>query len=170
MLYLGPTPYQDMYGSPSPWAVQRVAVTTTTTDQGRTMFLSDTSEVLLELGVVPGEVRAPNQKLSMLRQQELYARKHPDHDRLVAELVRHLKGEPGLPAFPKIAEDRVPLADNLRVCVSWDDWAGVSETERSVIIHEAYKQARGMPEMLRISVAMGLTPLEAKQRGIDLDG
>jgi hypothetical protein len=95
---------------------------------------------------------------------------HPDHDRFVAELVRHIRNEPGLPAFPKIVEEDVRLSNNLRVYVSWDDWGSVPETERSEIILEAYKQARGVPEMLRISVAMGLTPLEARQLGIDLDG
>ena len=95
---------------------------------------------------------------------------HPDHDKFVAELVHHLSGEAGLPDFPIIVEEDVRLSDNFRVYVSWDDWASVPETERSEIILEAYKQARGMPEVLRISVAMGLTPLEARQLGIDLDG
>jgi len=95
---------------------------------------------------------------------------HPEHDRFVAELVRHLAGESGLPAFPRIVEEDVRLSDNFRVYVSWDEWASVPETERSEIILEAYKQARGVSEMLRISVAMGLTPLEAKQLGLDLDG
>lgn len=95
---------------------------------------------------------------------------HPDHKRLVNELVRHLGGGPGLPAFPKIVEEDVRLSNNFRVYVSWDDWASVPDTERSEIILEAYRQAKGVPEMLRISVAMGLTPLEARQLNIDIDG
>ena len=102
--------------------------------------------------------------------KRLGPKNHPEHDRFVAELARHLTGAPDLPEFPKIVEEEVRLSDNFRVYVSWDDWASVPETERSVIILEAYRQARGMPEMLRISVAMGLTPMEAKQLGIDLDG
>ena len=96
-------------------------------------------------------------------------KQHPDHDKLVAELVRHVRGEPELPAFPKIVEEEVRLADNFRVYVSWNDWASVSETERAEIILEAYKEARGVPAMLRISAAMGLTPLEARQLGLDFD-
>jgi hypothetical protein len=102
--------------------------------------------------------------------KRLGTKDHPDHDRFVAELVRHLNGGPGLPDFPKIVEEDVRLSNNFRVYVSWDDWASVPDTERSEIILEAYNHARGVPEMLRISVAMGLTPLEAKQLGIDLDG
>ena len=102
--------------------------------------------------------------------KRLGPKEHPDHDRLVAELVRHIRDERGLPAFPKIVEEDVRLSDNFRVYVSWDDWASVPDVERSQIILEAYRQARGVHDMLRISVAMGLTPLEARQIGIDLDG
>lgn len=94
---------------------------------------------------------------------------HPNHDQFVAELVRHLKGGENLPEYPKIVEEEVPLSKNFRVYVSWNDWGSVSDQERSEIILEAYQQARGVPEMLRISVAMGLTPLQAKQLDIDLD-
>lgn len=97
------------------------------------------------------------------------SKNHPDHSRFVTELVRHLNNAPDLPAFPKIVEEDVPLSNNVRVYVSWDDWASVSETERSEIILEAYQQARGQAEMLRVSIAMGMTPLEAKQLGMDLD-
>jgi hypothetical protein len=102
--------------------------------------------------------------------KRLGPRSHPQHDHFVAELARHLEGAPNLPAFPKIVEEEVRLSNNFRVYVSWDDWASVPEPERSEIILEAYRQVRGMPEMLRISVAMGMTPLEARQLGIDLDG
>jgi hypothetical protein len=95
---------------------------------------------------------------------------HPSHDLFVAELVRHLRGGEELPEYPKIVEEDVPLSKNFRVYVSWNEWASVSELERSEIILEAYQEAKGVPEMLRISVAMGLTPLQAKQLGIDLDG
>ena len=85
----------------------------------------------------------------------------------VKELLRAGMGIGILPSW--IVEEEVRLSNNFRVYVSWDDWASVPETERSEIILEAYKQAKGVPEMLRISVAMGLTPLEAKQLGVDLD-
>lgn len=99
--------------------------------------------------------------------KRLGAREHPDHNNLVAELVRHLKDEPNLPEFPKIIEEPVRLSSTLRVYVFWDAWGSVPELERSEIILEAYEQARGKQEMLRVSVAMGLTPLEGKQLGIE---
>lgn len=101
--------------------------------------------------------------------KRLGSKDHPAHDRLVSELMRHLNEEPGLPDFPKIFEEDVRLSDNIRVVVAWNDWSSVPETERAEIILEAYKGAKGIPAMLRISSAMGLTPLEAKQLGIELD-
>jgi hypothetical protein len=92
---------------------------------------------------------------------------HPDHDALVAELVRHLKAEPSLPAEPRIVEEEQRLSDSLHVVVYWTRWASVKEEERSAIILDAYEQALGKPQMLKITVAMGLTPMEAKQMGVD---
>ena len=93
---------------------------------------------------------------------------HPDHERLVGELVRHLRDEPNLPALPRIVEEDVRLTSSIRVYVLWDEWQTVSERERSEIVLQAYERARGQAEMLRISVAMGLTPLEAKELAIEL--
>ena len=96
------------------------------------------------------------------------SRQHPEHDALVAELVRHLKPAPDdlLPEFPRIIEERVPLSRALRVLVLWDRWQSVREIERSEIILEAYDQARGREAMLQISVATGVTANEALQLGM----
>jgi len=48
------------------------------------------------------------------------ARNHPDHIKLLEELVRHLQDGPDLPPFPKIIEEDIRLSDNLRVYVLWD--------------------------------------------------
>lgn len=93
---------------------------------------------------------------------------HPHHQRLVAELVRHLRDEPNLPEMPRIIEEDERLSNNLHVYVLWDDWESVTERERSEIILEAYQEVRGQREMLRITIAMGVTPLEAKNLGLDL--
>lgn len=93
---------------------------------------------------------------------------HPDHRRFVDELVRHLRNEADLPPMPRIIEEDDPLSKNMHVYVLWDAWSSVSERERSEIILEAYAEARSQLEMLRITIAMGLTPLEAKKVGIEL--
>ncbi len=67
--------------------------------------------------------------------------RHPHHDALVLERVRHLKDEPNLPEFPRIVEETVPLSTSIRVLVLWDEWESVRDVERSEIILEAYDQA-----------------------------
>jgi hypothetical protein len=93
---------------------------------------------------------------------------HPDHHKFLCELIRHLKEKEGLPEYPRIIEEDDRLSQNMHVYVLWDAWASVSERERSEIILEAYEQARGKDEMLRISVAMGVTPIEAARMGLEL--
>jgi len=93
---------------------------------------------------------------------------HPDHHKLVDELVRHLQQANDLPEYPRIVEEDDRLSQNMHVYVLWDLWGSVSERERSEIILEAYEQARGKVEMLRVSVAMGLTPIEAARMGLEL--
>ena len=96
------------------------------------------------------------------------SRQHPEHDALVRELVRHLApaADDELPAFPRIVEEAVPLSRALRVFVLWDRWGSVRDIERSEIILEAYDKARGREEMLKISVASGLTPTDAQRLGL----
>ena len=92
--------------------------------------------------------------------------RHPHHDALVDELVRHIRGEPNLPEFPRIIEETVPLSPSIRVHVLWDEWESVRDVERSEIVLEAYDRARGREEMLKISVASGLTPRDAQRLGL----
>jgi len=94
--------------------------------------------------------------------------RHPNHDALVHEIVRHLKDEPDLPELPRIVEETVTLSPALRVYVLWDQWDSVRDVERSEIILQAYDQARGRAAMLQISVASGVTPAEALQLGMTL--
>jgi hypothetical protein len=53
-----------------------------------------------------------------------------------------------------------------RLFVIWDDWAPLSQQDRSEIIMDAYARAKGQADALRISVAMGLTAAEATRMGI----
>jgi len=91
---------------------------------------------------------------------------HPSHPKMVAELVKHLGDDASLPPAPRIIEEEDRLSRSMHVYVFWDEWQSVPEQERSEIILEAYQEARGQQEMLRITVAMGLTPLEAKNLGL----
>jgi hypothetical protein len=93
---------------------------------------------------------------------------HPNHTMLVDELCRHLGNDPNLPAMPRIVEADDRISKNMHVYVLWDAWDSVSERERSEIILESYEKSRGTQEMLRISVAMGVTPLDAQRLGLEL--
>ncbi|MCB9663819.1 MAG: hypothetical protein H6732_06885 [Alphaproteobacteria bacterium] len=93
---------------------------------------------------------------------------HPHHDDLVEELCRHLRGVGDLPPLPRIVEDQDALSSHKRVYVLWPAWDSVVDGERAVIILEAYERALGTPEMLSVSVAVGVTPREADAQGLDL--
>ena len=90
----------------------------------------------------------------------------PRHDELREELVRHLRGGPGLPKVPKIYEEPILDSPNIAVTVIWSEWRPVTEEERIAIILQAYAQARGERASWAISSAVGLTPREAKEQGI----
>ena len=67
-------------------------------------------------------------------------------------------------------EERAPLySDLLHLYVVWGEWAGMGQRERSKIIMNAYQLARPEhPEnVTAVTVAMGLTPEEAKRMGIE---
>jgi hypothetical protein len=53
-----------------------------------------------------------------------------------------------------------------RLFVIWDDWAHLSQQDRSELIMNAYEHAKGLEEAVRISVAMGLTSAESARMGI----
>ena len=50
--------------------------------------------------------------------------------------------------------------------VIWDDWATLGSIERSEVIMEAYEQLNWRAGATNVTVAMGLTPVEADRLGI----
>lgn len=48
----------------------------------------------------------------------------------------------------------------------WDRFEGVDDEDRSRILFDAIKEARGAKEGLRVAVAMGLTSAEARAMGL----
>ena len=82
-------------------------------------------------------------------------------DRLAKEL-RH----PTEQGQPLIVEEPPEPAPVSRLVVIWDDWAELSQQDRSETILRAAEQVRGQEATLRITVAMGLTSPEAERMGI----
>ncbi len=77
-------------------------------------------------------------------------------ERLVQELTTPIQDPSAQPIV--IAEPRL--------FVIWDEWAPLSQQDRSEIIMDAYVRAKGQADAVRISVAMGLTAAEAARMGI----
>ncbi len=67
---------------------------------------------------------------------------------------------------PVILEEREGPGKPVHIYVIWDDWARLSGIERSEIIMDAYEQHYGHDAALDVTVAMGLTPVEADRMGI----
>ncbi len=90
---------------------------------------------------------------------------HPDHAQFVDTLVEEMRlGDKG--NGPDILEQRVRNSDRLHVYVIWNKWADVREEQRSAAILDAYTRHFGDEKMRQMSIAMGLTPDEAKSLGI----
>lgn len=70
------------------------------------------------------------------------------------------------PQTPLILIRRQSDANALHIYVVWDSWCDLEQVERSEIIMDACEQHLGKEEILRVTVAMGLTREEANRMGI----
>src|SRR5436309_6441134 len=67
---------------------------------------------------------------------------------------------------PIIIEESGGQAQPVHLYVIWDDWAPLGSIERSEVIMDAYEQVQGRAAAANVTVAMGLTPIEADRLGI----
>ena len=84
-------------------------------------------------------------------------------DRLVQEWANPTD-DPAAPIIVEEPGDGKPT----RLFVVWDDWASMSQQDRSEAIMNAYVRAKGKGDALLISVAMGLTQAEAAKMCIQV--
>jgi len=91
------------------------------------------------------------------------AHNHPELVDALAEYLDEAKGDAKGKGIPEIFETVLTYGNNLNVRVVWDRWEGVPHPERGPIILDAYCQKRGELEMLRITLAQGFTPEEARK-------
>ena len=78
--------------------------------------------------------------------------------------------QPSQSAQPVLIEatgDR--LSGSTHLYVIWDDWQALDQRERSEIIMQAYQHTHQRPDVLRVTVAMGLTAKEAERMGIQYE-
>jgi len=67
---------------------------------------------------------------------------------------------------PVIIEERDRPNQPSHLYVIWSDWSSLSIEERSEIILDVYEEIRGREAVLDVTVALGLTPLEAERMRI----
>lgn len=72
-------------------------------------------------------------------------------------------------AEPVIIEERPSNHDHVNhLYVVWSEWGDLTPLGRSKVILQAYEQYRGRDLAQSVTLAMGLTPAEARQMGIEL--
>lgn len=92
--------------------------------------------------------------------------KHPD---LVKELAQVLQknNAQGPADEPEIIIEQIKHSNSLHVTVIWDEWATIDPEDRGSTILDAFAQVKGEAEMLRITLALGVTRAEASRIGIN---
>lgn len=88
----------------------------------------------------------------------------PDDAALQAELEAELTS-PKEAGEPVIVIER-PHPTTVHLFVIWSKFIGVDQAVRSTIILDSYAAVKGVHEAQKVTVAMGLTPDEAKKMGI----
>lgn len=95
-------------------------------------------------------------------------RAKPPHGRpdLVMELAKEIKANSQQrgAGIPDVYEEEQTFGSRLHVIVVWDRWTDVPHVERGPIILDAYREAKGEREMLRITLPLGMTPEEFARR------
>lgn len=82
--------------------------------------------------------------------------------RLVAEWRRSQSDQ----SQPVIIEESGGANQPLHVYVIWDEWSDLDMVDRSEIIMDACAERYGRDQSLNVTVAMGLTSVEADRMGI----
>lgn len=85
-------------------------------------------------------------------------------DELVKEWQYPRKGKT---AEPVIFEADPGGNEAIHLYVVWSKWQDVSATERSDVILDAFEVVRGKDVVVRVAVATGFTPDEARSYGLE---
>ncbi|MCY2951655.1 MAG: hypothetical protein NTU53_06715 [Planctomycetota bacterium] len=88
-----------------------------------------------------------------------------DHQALVRDLVAEWTKPSGSPE-PVILEELDQKRKLAHVYVVWTKWSDIDRVERSEIIMDAAEKRLSAQDVLNITIAMGLTPDEARQMGL----
>ena len=89
-----------------------------------------------------------------------------DFDQLVDRLADEWKAPNSAAPEPVILEEANPRGEVTHVYAVWSDWAHLSREVRGEILMDAAERVKPMTDVLKITIAMGLTPDEADRFGI----
>ena len=89
-----------------------------------------------------------------------------EHAALVGELLAEWNNPTSGSAEPIIVEEKDRSQRLIHVYVVWSKWSHIDRVERSEIIMEAAERRLSQPDLLNITIAMGLTPDEATRLGL----
>ena len=72
---------------------------------------------------------------------------------------------------PVLIEDEQPIRFGtgqkpIHIYVVWDRWQDLSQQERSEIVMDAYEATHPLDDIVRVTLAMGLTKGEARKMGL----
>lgn len=92
-----------------------------------------------------------------------------DGERLLELLYQEWQAQRVGEGEPLIIEE-APRSGELpnHLYVVWSKWGDLTPIERSRLILQAYERYRGRDIATSVTLAMGLTPAEARQMGIEL--
>ena len=98
--------------------------------------------------------------------REMAPERSAEHRTLVDELSLEWKTSQSQSGEPLILVERDQKGRPARVHVVWSKWQSIDRGERSEIIVEAAENALSQDDAMNISIAMGMTPDEAKAWGV----
>jgi len=93
-------------------------------------------------------------------------RRSSSYDMMVNELYEEWVHPNPAAREPVILEEKDRSNKLVHVYVVWSKWADIDGIERSEIIMDAAEKKLPTQDLLEISIAMGLTPVEAQRMGI----
>lgn len=90
------------------------------------------------------------------------------HDQMTERLFQEWQAPGSGEGEPLIIEEsQRPGGWPNHLYVIWSEWSDLSPLERSRMILQAYRQHHGLERTLIVSLAMGLTPAEARLMNIE---
>ena len=97
----------------------------------------------------------------------LVQKRSSDYDQLVDELYAEWARPNSTVSEPVILEEKSRSGKLVHLYVVWSKWSPVDRVERSEIIMDAAQKKLSTDDLLEITIAMGLTPDEAKNMGLE---